>query len=139
MIARLIDLERRFWHYVQTDTPPPVDGSASSEAALRCLYPQDNGQSVDFSARAGLAAAYLELKAVRQSITEQKQREAQLKQILLQAMGAATRAEFSNGFISWKRSKDSTVLDVERLLKEKPYLHVRFSKLKEGSRRFLIN
>ena len=139
MIDRLIELERKFWQYVQTDTPPPVDGSASSEAALRCLYPRDNGQSVDFSGNAGLAATYLELKAVRQSIAEKDSRESLLKQILLQAMGEATRAQFSNGFISWKRSKDSTVLDVERLLKEKPYLQVRFSKRKEGSRRFIIN
>jgi putative phage-type endonuclease len=139
MIARLIELERKFWQYVQTDTPPPVDGSASSEAALRCLYPQDNGQSADFRGNAGLTATYLELKAIRQSIAEKESRESHLKQILLQAMGEATRAEFSNGFISWKRSKDSTVLDVERLLKEKPYLQVRFTKLKEGSRRFLIN
>jgi putative phage-type endonuclease len=139
MIDRLIELERKFWQYVQTDTPPPVDGSASSEAALRCLYPKDNGQSVDFSGNAGLAATYLELKAVRQSIAEKESRESLLKQILLQAMGEATRAQFSNGFVSWKRSKDSTVLDVERLLKEKPYLQVRFTKLKVGSRRFLIN
>jgi putative phage-type endonuclease len=139
MIARLIELERKFWQYVQTDTPPPVDGSASSEAALRCLYPLDNGQSADFRGNAGLAATYLELKAIRQSIAEKESRESHLKQILLQAMGEATRAVFSNGFISWKRSKDSTVLDVERLLKEKPYLQVRFSKRKEGSRRFLIN
>lgn len=139
MIDRLIELERKFWQYVQTDTPPPVDGSASSEAALRCLYPKDNGQSVDFSGNAGLAATYLELKAVRQSIAEKESRESLLKQILLQALGEATRAQFSNGFISWKRSKDSTVLDVERLLEEKPYLQVRFTKLKVGSRRFLIN
>lgn len=94
---------------------------------------------MDFSANAGLAATYLELKAVRQSITAKESRESQLKQILLQAMGEATGAQFSNGFISWKRSKDSTVLDVKRLLKEKPYLQVRFSRRKEGSRRFLIN
>lgn len=139
MIARLIELERRFWAYVETDTPPPADGSASADVALRCLYPEDNGQVVDFSGRAGLAAAYLELKAVRQSIAEKETREAQLKQMLQQAMGDATRAEFSNGYISWKKAKDSTVLDVERMLKEKPYLQVRYAKLKEGSRRFLVN
>ncbi|MBA6124514.1 YqaJ viral recombinase family protein [Pseudomonas sp. NC26] len=139
MIARLIELERKFWNYVETDTPPPVDGSASAEAALRCLYPEDNGQTVDFSGHAGLAAAYLELKAVRQSIGEKETREAQLKQMLQQAIGEATRAEFSSGYISWKKSKGSTVLDVERLLKEKPYLQVRYAKTKEGSRRFLIN
>ena len=139
MIARLIELERKFWEYVATDTPPPADGTDSAEAALRCLYPEDNGQTVDFSGRAGLAAAYLELKAVRQSIGEKEKREAQLKQLLQQAMGEASRAEFSHGYISWKKAKDSSVLDVERMLKEKPYLQVRYAKLKEGSRRFLIN
>ncbi|MDO1836540.1 hypothetical protein Q2323_26355, partial [Escherichia coli] len=79
------------------------------------------------------------LKAVRQSIGEKETREAQLKQMLQQAIGEATRAEFSSGYISWKKSKGSTVLDVERLLKEKPYLQVRYDKTKEGSRRFLIN
>lgn len=106
--------------------------------ALRALYPEDNGQTVDFSGRAGLAAAYLELKAVRQSISEKETREAQLKQMLQQAMGDATRAEFSHGFISWKKSKDSNVLDVDRMLQEKPYLLVRYTKLKQGSRRFLV-
>ena len=106
---------------------------------MRCLYPEDNGQAVDFSGNAGLAAAYLELKAVRQSIADKEKREAQLKQILQQAMGDATRAEFSNGYISWKKSKDSSVLDVERMLKDKPYLQARYTKIKEGSRRFLIN
>ena len=138
MIARLIELERRFWQYVETDTPPPADGSASAELALRCLYPQDNGQVVDFSSNAGLAAAFLELKAVRQSISEKEKREAELKQMLQQAMGESTRAEFSSGYVSWRKAKDSTVLDVERLLQEKPYLQARYPKLKEGSRRFLI-
>lgn len=139
MITQLIELERRFWKYVESDTPPPADGSASAELALRCLYPQDNGQSVDLSSRAGLAAAFLELKFVRQSIAEKEKREAALKQMLLQAMGDATRAQFSNGNVSWRKAKDSTVLDVERLLKEKPYLLARYPKLKEGSRRFLIS
>ncbi len=139
MIARLIELERRFWLYVETDTPPPADGSASAELALRCLYPEDNGQTVDFSGNAGLAAAFLELKAIRQVIADKEKREAQLKQMLQQAMGEATRAAFSNGYISWKKAKDSTVLDVERMLKDKPYLQARYTKIKEGSRRFLIN
>lgn len=139
MIARLIELERRFWQYVETDTPPPADGSASAKLALRCLYPGDNGQSLDFSRHAGLAAAYLELKALRQSIAQKQSREAQLKQMLQQAMGNATRAVFSNGHVTWKKAADSTVLDVERLLKEKPYLQVRYAKHKEGSRRFLID
>ena len=138
MIACLIELERRFWQYVETDTQPPADGSASAELALRALYPQDNGQSVDLSSHAGLVAAFLELKVVRQSIAEKEKRESELKQMLQQAMGEATRAKFSSGYVSWKKSKDSTVLDVDRLLLEKPYLQARYPKFKEGSRRFLV-
>ncbi|RVD77102.1 YqaJ viral recombinase family protein [Pseudomonas koreensis] len=138
MIARLIDLERLFWDYVVSDTPPPADGTASAEAALRCLYPEDNGQTLDFSQHTELASTYLELKSVRQSIAQQETREAQLKQVLQQAMGAATRVEFTEGYISWKRSKDSTMLDVEQMLKDKPYLQARYPKIKIGSRRFLI-
>lgn len=138
MIARLIDLERLFWDYVVSDTPPPADGTVSAEAALRCLYPKDNGQTLDFSQHTALSTTYLELKAVRQSIALQGTREAQLKQVLQQAMGAATRAEFAEGCISWKKSKDSIGLDVEQMLKDKPYLQARYSKTREGSRRFLI-
>ena len=138
MIARLIDLERLFWDYVVGDTPPPADGTASAEAALRCLYPEDNGQTLDFSQHTELASTYLELKSVRQSIAQQETREAQLKQVLQQAMGAATRVEFTEGYISWRKSKDSTMLDVEQMLKDKPYLQARYPKIKTGSRRFLI-
>ena len=138
LIARLIDLERLFWDYVVSDTPPPADGTASAEAALRCLYPEDNGRTLDFSQHTELATTYLELKAARQSIAQQETREAQLKQVLQQAMGEATRAEFSEGYISWKKSKDSIGLDVERMLKDKPYLQARYPKIKTGSRRFLI-
>ena len=139
LIARLIDLERLFWDYVVSDTPPPADGTASAEAALRCLYPEDNGRTLDFSQHTELATTYLELKAVRQSIAQHETREAQLKQVLQQAMGEATRAEFAEGYISWKKSKDSIGIDVERMLKDKPYLQARYPKIKTGSRRFLIS
>jgi putative phage-type endonuclease len=138
MIARLIDLERLFWDYVVSDTPPPADGTDSAEAALRCLYPEDNGQTLDFSQHPERATIYRELKAVRQNIAQQETLEAKLKQVLQQAMGEATRAEFAEGYISWKKTKDSIGLDVEQMIKDKPYLQARYPKIKTGSRRFLI-
>ena len=139
MITRLIELERRFWHYVETDTPPPADGSASAELALRCLYPEDDGQTVDFSHNAGLTAAFIELKALRQSLAQKEQREAELKQMLQQSMGQASKATFTHGSISWRKAKDSINLDVAQLLKDKPYLQAKYPSVKAGSRRFLIN
>lgn len=138
MIARLIELERTFWRYVETHTPPPADGTASAETALRCLYPEDDGQTVDFRDQPGLSAAFVELKALRQSIEEKHAREAQLKQMLQQAMGEATRAEFANGYVSWRKTKDSVGFDVARLLRDRPHLRDKYPLIKPGARRFLI-
>mgnify|MGYP000031126671 CR=1 FL=1 len=138
LIARLIELERQFWQYVETDTPPPADGSDSAESALRCLYPEDTGQTVDFRDHRNLSACFADLLAVRQSIAEQEKLEAQLKQTLQQAMGNATRADFETGSVTWKKAKDSVVLDVTRLLKDQPDLQQRYALTKAGSRRFLV-
>jgi len=138
MIARLIDLERVFWDYVVSDTPPPADGSASADQALRCLYPQDAGHTLDFSQDVRLSSTFAELQKVRDSIAQQETQEAQLKQTLQQAMGDASRAQFETGSVSWKKAKDSVALDIPRLLKDKPYLHVHYSTTKTGSRRFLL-
>lgn len=139
LIARLIELERDFWSYVQRDTPPPADGSDSAEQALRCLYPQDSGNTLDFTQNPLLSGAFDELQSVRASLELHGKREAELKQQLQQAMGEASRATFANGAVSWRKAKDSVVLDVATLLKEKPYLLARYATTQAGSRRFLIS
>lgn len=138
LIARLITLEARFWQYVQTDTPPPADGSESADAALRCLYPQDSGQAVDFTDDRQLSAAFADLVAVRADIAARAQVEAQLKQTIQQAMGEASRALFETGEVSFKRSKDSAGTDLKRLLAEHPELQQPYALTKPGSRRFLM-
>ncbi len=138
LIHWLIELEKEFWGYVQRDTPPPADGSESAERALRCLYPQDQGRTLDFSENVALSAAFDELKSVRATLDRQSKREAELKQQLQQAMGDASRAVFANGMVSWRKAKDSVVFDVAQALKEKPYLLARYPITKTGSRRFLI-
>lgn len=138
LIARLIELERRFWQYVETDTPPPADGSESADLALRCLYPHDSGDTVDFSQVRNLSAAFADLVSIRQSIAAQEALEATLKQRLQQAMGDASRALFETGEVTWKTAKDSAGLDVARLLQDQPDLLLRYPLAKPGSRRFLI-
>ena len=138
LIARLIELERNFWHYVESDTPPPADGSDSADVALRCLYPNDNGETLDLSDDAEMGAAFADLLAVRAVLCEQEKLESQLKQKIQQRMGDATKATFESGDVSWKRSKDSVVLDVSKLLTEQPNLVQQFPLVKSGSRRFLV-
>ncbi|RTL52452.1 MAG: hypothetical protein EKK46_10895 [Rhodocyclaceae bacterium] len=138
MIDALIRLEEEFWGYVTRDEPPPADGSQSAERALRCLYPRDSGQTVDFRLDRVLCGTYAALVQVRASLAAHEEEEARLKQTLQQAMGEATRAVFDAGEISWKRSKDGVQLDVAALTRDFPELVVRYQQVKLGSRRFLV-
>jgi putative phage-type endonuclease len=139
MIARLIDLERYFWRFVELDIAPPADGSDSADVALRCLYPQDSGQTLDLSQDCSMSAAFSDLLAIRQVLATNVLLEAQTKQRIQQRMGEATKAVFETGDVTWKRSKDGSGLDVARLLIDQPGLAQSYSLVKPGSRRFLVN
>jgi putative phage-type endonuclease len=139
MIAHLIELERAFWRHVETEQAPPADGSDSADRALRCLYPQDSGISVDFSEDLELSAAFSDLITVRHVLTENLKREADLKQRIQQQMGDASKAVFESGHVSWKRSKDGNGFDLGRLLQDRPELATQYSIITPGTRRFLVN
>ena len=138
LIARLIELEAAFWRFVETDSPPPADGSTSADRALRCLY-LGAGGTVDFTNDRRLSSVFADLVAVRADIDARRQFEAQLKQTIVQAMGEADRAEFETGSVSYKRSKDGTGVDFKRLLADHPHLAALYAITKAGSRRFLVD
>ncbi len=138
LIARLIQLERQFWDYVETDTPPPVDGSDSAGAALRYLYPQDDGETVDFTDDPHLCNVFDQLVTARSKLRALQKHESLLKQTLQQAMNKATRARFVRGSVSWKRSKDSKTLDTDALKRDLPELMGEYQVTRAGSRRFLV-
>ena len=138
MIKNLIELERTFWHYVQTQQEPPADGSDSADLALRCLYPQDNGGTLELAGDFVMSATFTDLLAVREQLEANIALEAQLKQRIQQRMGDASKAVFESGVVSWKRSKDGVTLDTERLLQDQPDLLARYGTSKAGSRRFLV-
>ncbi len=138
LIARLVALERQFWNYVITDVPPPADGSDSADVALRCLYPQDHGQTIDFTQDVALSATFADWMAIREVIAANETREATLKQTLQRAMGDATKALFETGQVTWKKAKDTVGLDVARLLKDQPGLAQQYALPKPGSRRFCV-
>lgn len=138
MIAQLIALERRFWHFVETDTAPPADGSDSADLALRTLWPRDNGKTADFTGDMEMSSAFSDLLALRQVLVDAIARKAQVKQRIQQRMGEATTARFDAGEVRWKRSKDSAAVDVDRLLVDQPELASTYSVPRPGSRRFTV-
>ncbi len=86
-----------------------------------------------------MCTVFADLLAVRGELADAQAREAQLKQQIQQRMGDATRATFAGGDVTWKRSKDSTGVDLDRLLQDQPQFGSSYSKVIPGSRRFLVN
>ena len=138
LIAKLITLERQFWHYVETDTPPPADGSASSDLALRCLYPRDYGDALDLIQDRSMSSAFADLVVVREQMAELELLDAQLSQKIQERMGEASTAFFETGRISWKRAKDSIKINLDKLIEDQPDIATRYPLVKPGSRRFLL-
>ncbi|MGP9654038.1 YqaJ viral recombinase family nuclease [Halomonas sp. AOP35-4E-18] len=138
MIAQLITLERQFWDYVENDTPPPADGSDSADQALRALFPQDDGETVDLCQDASLSQAFADLQRVRHTLDNAKKEEAKLKHRLQQAMGTATLAIFPSGVLSWKQTKPVNRLDTKTLQKEHPALCAAYLHAHPGTRRLVV-
>ena len=57
-IDALMDAEKAFWHLVETDTPPAVDGTEATTAALKTLFAKSCCNSVDRFGREALLREY---------------------------------------------------------------------------------
>lgn len=138
MIGQLIELEREFWRLVEQDIQPPTDGSESSARALQALYPQDVGSTLDLRGDLHLSIVFDELVQLRQALAHLELQRDQAQQQIEQRLGDASKALFMNGSVSWKRCKDSDVLDAERLSQDHPELAVAYRATRPGRRRFLV-
>lgn len=137
-IAHLIALEAAFWRCVEERRPPPADGSASAERALQALYPQDRGQTLDWTQDTEMGNTFSDLQAIRQRLKAFELEEARLRQRIEQRMGEASRALFETGEVSWRQARDSVLLDTRRLLAERPELKQAYPLVRAGSRRFVV-
>lgn len=137
LIGRLTLLETRFWEHVETDTPPPADGSESSAKALRQLY-RDQGAVLDFTGNTDLDGTFNTLVSLREELDAKEQEAERLKQVIQQAMGEAGKACFSRGEVTYKGAKESTSWDVKRLASDHPDLAAQYVVTRPGARRFVV-
>lgn len=139
LIQSIMEHERLFWQYVETDTPPTPDHSESAARALKQLYPTPKPSSkVDLRGDDGANRLFEQLLNYRASMEDIEQRHDQVKHQLQTLIKDNEVAVFDKGAISWKRSKDSVGLDSKAVIKAHPELLIQFSKTKQGSRRFVI-
>lgn len=138
VIARLIVLETNFWRCVEQDLPPAADGSESAARALRQLYP-GNDTTLDFGENDTLCETFTTLSALKAELEEKGLRAEQCKQTIQQAMGDASRAVFQGGEVTFRRSKDSSSLDIKQLIADHPDLAAIYTVTRPGSRRFVLS
>ncbi|MGO3340160.1 MAG: YqaJ viral recombinase family protein [Psychrobacter sp.] len=139
LIESIIEHERLFWQYVETDTPPTPDHSESAARALKQLYPNPEPSSkVDLTDDDGANKLFEQLLSYRDYMQELEQRHDQAKHQLQTLIADHEVAIFEKGAISWKRSKDSVSLDSKAVIKAHPELLAKFGKTRQGSRRFVV-
>lgn len=71
-IAALMKAEEQFWNNVKTNTPPAVDGSASTSNAIGTIYPDSDGDTVSLMAYENDLMQYLALSAQVKALKEQQ-------------------------------------------------------------------
>ena len=139
LIASIMEHEHLFWQYVQADTPPTPDHSESAARALKQLYPTPKPSSkVDLRDDDGANKLFEQLLSYRDYMQELEQRHDQVKHQLQSLIKDHEVAVFDKGAISWKRSKDSVSLDTKAVIKAHPEFMDKFSKTRQGSRRFVV-
>lgn len=139
LIESIIEHERLFWQYVETDTPPTPDHSESAACALKQLYPINKPSSkMDLRNDDGANKLFEQLLSYRDYMQELEQRHDQVKHQLQSLIKDNEIAVFDKGAISWKCSKDSVTLDTKAIIKAHPELLEKFSKTRQGSRRFVV-
>lgn len=105
-IEALRAAEADFWNMVQTDTPPELDGSASTLDALNAEFPRSEPvDSVDLTAHYG-DLAVIDACNIGIKKLEEKKNEAQAR--IMQFLGTRERGNCGNYSVSWKPQSRST-------------------------------
>lgn len=116
-IQNLICLEKEFWHYVETDEMPPVDGSESTSDALRALYPEaEESYDIDLYGADKDIQRYEDVKELIKKLTREK---VEIENKLKKQLGNATYGHTKNKRVVWKNSTQSRV-DSDMLRKKYP-------------------
>jgi len=98
-IDALMEAEKSFWQYVETNTPPPIDGSSASSETLKALYGNSRAISVDLFGREMLLSEYLKLKQAGKVL---ETRITEIENVIKADMGNADNGQCSGYAVSWK-------------------------------------
>lgn len=128
-IAALAKSEKEFWEYVQTKTPPMVDGNESTTKTISALYPQSNDEVVGLTAYNRELAEYTSLSAQIKALEERKEECANKVKAFMKEAGKGESERFRVSFGTTSRSSfdakrfaaDHTDIDLSQYYKKSEY------------------
>ncbi|WP_407306142.1 YqaJ viral recombinase family protein [Desulfosporosinus sp. SB140] len=133
-IAVLIELEKRFWHHIETKTTPPFDGSDASSELLSRLYPHGNKVNIDLHGDALPLITQYEQASQEEEAAEERKNEAANK--LKALLGENESGFVGDRTVTWK-TISSERLNTKLLRDEQPEIHAKYLST-SSSRRFSI-
>lgn len=117
-IKALAESEEAFWKYVETETPPPADGTVSTSETLSTIYPESNEDSVSLIAYERDLEQYVALTAQIKELEKLKDEAANRVKAFL---GEAGRGDTDRYKVTWTSSSRST-FDAKRFAAAHPDL-----------------
>jgi len=135
IISMLIQLESEFWDMVQSNTPPPLDGSDASADFIGAKFPNSIPfTQIDLPMEAvALIHQYDAACEQLDYLTDQKQ---EAENLLKQMLGENEAGIIADRIITWKTFTQER-LDSKAVKAKHPRIYKRFAKTK-SSRRFSI-
>ena len=98
-IDALMGVERTFWENVESDTPPAIDGTEASTAALQLIYPNSTPTTAAIFGRDMMLKEYFSLHKAKSKLDE---RITEIENTIKNDMGEAESGNCGNYHISWK-------------------------------------
>lgn len=104
-INALMNAEADFWEHVKNDTPPAVDGMAATSDALKTIYTESDGETVDLYEYTNDLEQYISLG---ERIAELEAMRDEAANRIKEYMGQAGTGEHERFKVSWKSSTRRT-------------------------------
>lgn len=138
IIDYLVTIEAKFWQRIKTASPPEIGDFGDSHELLKKLYPLDSGKEITLESPQALAMAQVVIQAKQDEDKASQANLAAQSWLKNQMKDAATCHIPGFGTITWKTTKATRELDVEKLDFEYHTIKESCMKPKPGHRRFLL-
>ncbi|MEG0431024.1 MAG: YqaJ viral recombinase family protein [Anaerovoracaceae bacterium] len=135
-IARLIEIETRFWDMVESGERPEIDGCKTSTDILKKLFPVSEAEEIPLPVSA--IELIKQFNEARDEIDIASFKKQTAENALKDLLGKAEKGTIDHYTVSWKSSAPRRTVDAKRLEKEKPDIYASYIKTGKPIRTFSI-